>query len=106
MPQTKLNYCWICRGKFPSDFPNGGDSVAVDCDLCGPYTISLSKYFSTNTLSEAEGARFSYWNKMRQLDGRDPVRIDAYRFNFRASSNESTKLIALVSTSRFGGDWS
>lgn len=77
MTEARFDFCWICGGKFAQPWPTGGDTVAVDCGACGPYQISLSKYFSQFPLPDSERYRLSYWNKQRQLEGRDPVRIDS-----------------------------
>src|ERR1700689_2946343 len=72
-----FNFCWICKGTFQKSFPVTGDAVTVDCGTCGPYSISLSKYLSNFPLPDSERYRLSFWNKQRELEGRDPVRLDS-----------------------------
>lgn len=70
-------HCWICNGAFADPFPVRGDTVEIDCTTCGQYVITGSIYASRFPLPDSERFRFSYWNKMRQLEGREPLRIDS-----------------------------
>lgn len=69
------NQCWICGGKFPQPFEGAGDGFAIDCTTCGKYTTTGSLHASASLLAAAERYRFSFWNKRRTLEGREPARF-------------------------------
>jgi nucleoside 2-deoxyribosyltransferase len=98
-----MKTCWICGGEFPKDWPMQSDNYDIDCRTCGAYFISGSLNASKFPLPDAERYRFSYWCKQRQLDGRDPPKIDdnniaaivAQLENPRPSSKADLLLISL-----------
>lgn len=73
------NECWICGGHFANPFPGSGDGFAVDCTTCGRYTTTGSLHASAFPLPDSERYRFSYWNKRRQIEGREPVRLTTHQ---------------------------
>lgn len=71
-------FCWICGGEFADPFPTAGDVTKIDCTTCGMYAITGSQLASAFPLPDSERFRFSFWNKRRQLEGREPVLISSY----------------------------
>ena len=69
--------CWICKGAFAEPWKLAGDSLVVECGTCGPYFLSLSLY-SSAPLPDNERFRLSYWNKLRDIEGREPVAMTRY----------------------------
>jgi nucleoside 2-deoxyribosyltransferase len=62
--------CWICKHSLgPAEY-NGDE---IKCRTCGPYAITGSLRASRFPLSDSERFRLSFWNKQRQLDGRESL---------------------------------
>jgi Nucleoside 2-deoxyribosyltransferase len=62
--------CWICKHSLgPAEY-NGDE---IKCRTCGPYAISGSQRASRFPLPDSERYRLSFWNKQRQLEGREPL---------------------------------
>jgi hypothetical protein len=70
--------CWICKGVFADPWKLAGDNVVIECGTCGPYYLSLSMYSSAFPMPDTERYRVSHWNKMREIEGREPVAITRY----------------------------
>jgi hypothetical protein len=69
--------CWICKARFADPWQMAGDNLVVECSTCGPYYLSLSQR-SRPPLPDSERYRLSHWNRMRQVEGREPVAISSY----------------------------
>jgi hypothetical protein len=75
---SNVSTCWICSGKFAQPFKQVGNIVKIDCSTCGAYDITTSQLACLLPLPDSERYRFSFWNKQRELDGREPLKLDGY----------------------------
>jgi nucleoside 2-deoxyribosyltransferase len=62
--------CWICKLPLGQGEENGAE---INCRTCGPYAITASQRASQFPLPDSERFRLSFWNKQRQLEGREMI---------------------------------